>query len=318
MPVSRTPPSQCWVNRVIALLAPGQGSQTPGMLTPWLDDPAAGESLDRWSSATGLDLRRLGTTADADEIRDTAVTQPLIVAASLLAAARLDLPASSPTAGHSVGELASAAIAGVLAPDDAVAFTAVRGREMAAACATEPTGMSAVLGGDADEVLATLDKLGLDPANRNATGQVVAAGPLDALAALAEAPPDGARIRPLQVAGAFHTRFMAPAEEALRAHAVSVTPADPTRPWLSNADGAVVTGGADALARLVAQVTLPVRWDACMATLHELGVTAVIELPPAGALVGLVRRELKGTATLALRTPDDLDKAVELMKEHAA
>lgn len=309
---------------MIALLAPGQGSQTPGMLTPWLDDPAAEESLDRWSTAIGLDLRRLGTTADADEIRDTAVTQPLIVAASLLAAARLTdhLPADvtldgAPTAGHSVGELASAAIAGVLTPDDAVSFVAVRGREMAAACATEPTGMSAVLGGDADEVLATLDKLGLDPANRNATGQVVAAGPVAALEALAEAPPEGARIRPLQVAGAFHTRFMAPAEEALRAHAASVTPADPTRPWLSDADGAVVTSGTDALARLVAQVTMPVRWDSCMATLRELGVTAVIELPPAGALVGLVRRELKGTATLALKTPEDLDKAVELIREHS-
>ncbi len=304
---------------MIALLAPGQGSQTPGMLTPWLDDPAAEESLDRWSASIGLDLRRLGTTADADEIRDTAVTQPLIVAASLLAAARLagHLPAGAPTAGHSVGELASAAIAGVLAPDDAVAFTAVRGREMAAACATEPTGMSAVLGGDADDVLATLDKLGLDPANRNATGQVVAAGTLAALEALAASPPEGARIRPLQVAGAFHTRFMAPAEEALRSQAASVAPADPTRPWLSNADGAVVTGGADALARLVAQVTLPVRWDSCMATLRELGVTAVIELPPAGALVGLVRRELKGTATLALKTPDDLDKAVQLIREHS-
>ena len=304
---------------MIALLAPGQGSQTPGMLTPWLDDEAATESLARWSDAIGLDLRRLGTTADADEIRDTAVTQPLIVAASLLAAARLaeHLPATAPTAGHSVGELASACIAGVLAPDDAVAFTAVRGREMAAACAAEPTGMSAVLGGDPDDVLAVLDKLGLEPANRNAAGQVVAAGPLDALAALAETPPEGARVRPLQVAGAFHTRFMAPAEDALRAHATSVAPADPTRPWLSNADGSVVTRGADALSRLVAQVTLPVRWDSCMATLRELGVTAVIELPPAGALVGLVKRELKGTATLALKTPDDLDKAVELIRDHA-
>jgi [acyl-carrier-protein] S-malonyltransferase len=307
------------VGGVIALLAPGQGSQAPGMLLPWLDDPVAEESIERWSGSIGLDLRRLGTTADADEIRDTAVTQPLIVAASLLAASRLagHLPAAAPTAGHSVGELAAAAIAGVLGPDDAVAFTAVRGREMAAACATEPTGMSAVLGGDADEVLAVLDKLGLDPANRNGAGQVVAAGPLDALAALAESPPDGARVRPLSVAGAFHTRFMAPAEQALRAHAGSVHPADPVRPWLSNADGAVVTDGADALARLVAQVTLPVRFDSCMATLRALGVTAVIELPPAGALVGLVKRELKGTATLALRTPDDLDRAGELIRDHA-
>lgn len=306
---------------MIALLAPGQGSQTPGMLAPWLDGDAAQESLGRWSAAVGLDLRRLGTTADADEIKDTAVTQPLIVAASLLAAARLasliDLPAAAPTAGHSVGELASAAIAGILTSDDAVTFTAVRGREMAAACAAEPTGMSAVLGGDPDEVLATLDKLGLDPANRNGAGQIVAAGPLDALAALADAPPERARVIALKVAGAFHTRFMGAAEEGLRAHAGGVTPADPTRPWLSDADGAVVTDGSDALRRLVAQVTLPVRWDSCMATLRELGVTAVIELPPAGALVGLVKRELKGTATLALRTPDDLDKAVELIREHS-
>lgn len=301
------------------MLAPGQGSQTPGMLTPWLDDRTAEESLERWSDAIGLDLRRLGTTADADEIKDTAVTQPLIVAVSLLAAARLagHLPAAAPTAGHSVGELTSAGIAGVLSPDDAVAFAAVRGREMAAACATEPTGMSAVLGGDPDEVLAILGKLGLDPANRNGAGQIVAAGPLDALAALAEAPPEKARVIALKVAGAFHTRYMAPAEDALRTHAGGVTPADPTRPWLSNADGTVVTRGADALARLVAQVTLPVRWDSCMATLRELGVTAVIELPPAGALVGLVKRELKGTATLALKTSDDLDKAVELIRDHS-
>jgi [acyl-carrier-protein] S-malonyltransferase len=302
---------------VIALLAPGQGSQTPGMLSPWLEDPAAEEILAAWSEATGLDLRRLGTTADAEEIKDTAVTQPLVVATALLAAARLTLPAAAPVAGHSVGELAAAAVAGVLTADAAVALARVRGREMAAACALEPTGMSAVLGGKPEQVLATLDGLGLDPANRNGAGQVVAAGPVAALAALAEAPPERARIVALPVAGAFHTRFMAPAEEAMRAHAASVQHADPERPLLSNADGAVVTSGADALARLVAQVTRPVRWDSCMATLRELGVTAVIELPPAGALVGLVKRELKGTATLALKSPDDLDAAAALIADHA-
>ncbi|MFC5994327.1 ACP S-malonyltransferase [Pseudonocardia hispaniensis] len=306
---------------MIALLAPGQGSQTPGMLTPWLEDPEAESRLAAWSEATGLDLRRLGTTADAEEIKDTAVTQPLVVAAALLAAARLaarvDLPTAAPTAGHSVGELAAAAVAGVLSPDAAVALAAVRGREMAAACASEPTGMSAVLGGNPDEVLATLDELGLDPANRNGAGQVVAAGPTAALAALADAPPERARVIPLAVAGAFHTRFMAPAEQALRAHAASIQPADPQRPLLSNAEGAVVTNGDDALNRLVAQVTRPVRWDECMATLRKMGVTAVIELPPAGTLVGLVKRELKGTATLALKTPDDLDKAADLIAEHA-
>ncbi len=318
---SRDGPAPGLLGPVIALLAPGQGSQTPGMLSPWLDDPAAEETLAGWSAVTGLDLRRLGTTADAEEIKDTAVTQPLVVATALLAAARLAartaLPAAAPVAGHSVGELAAAAVAEVLSPDAAVSLAAVRGREMAAACALAPTGMSAVLGGKPEEVLAKLAELGLDPANRNGAGQVVAAGPQDALAALAAAPPERARVIPLPVAGAFHTRFMAPAEDAMRAHAEKVTPADPVRPLLSNADGEVVTDGAEALRRLVAQVTRPVRWDACMARLRELGVTAVIELPPAGTLVGLVKRDLKGTATLALKTPDDLDKAVDLITEHA-
>ncbi|MGD9987648.1 ACP S-malonyltransferase [Pseudonocardia sp.] len=305
---------------MIALLAPGQGSQTPGMLTPWLDDPGAEETIAAWSDAIGLDLRRLGTTADADEIKDTAVTQPLVVATALLAAARLGghvtLPGSSPIAGHSVGELAAAAIAGVLGTDAAVSLAAVRGREMAAACALEPTGMSATLGGNPDDVLARLSELGLDPANRNGAGQIVAAGRLAALDELAANPPERARVKALPVAGAFHTRFMAPAEDALREHAASIQPADPSRPLLSNADGTVVTDGAEALRRLVSQVTRPVRWDACMSTLREKGVTAVIELPPAGALVGLVKRELKGTATLALKTPDDLDAAAALVTEH--
>jgi [acyl-carrier-protein] S-malonyltransferase len=307
---------------VIALLAPGQGSQTPGMLEPWLDDPSASAKVDAWSDATGLDLRRLGTTAGADEIKDTAVTQPLVVANALLAAAalaaRIDLPSGAPTAGHSVGELAAAAIAGVLSPDAAVALAAVRGREMAAACALEPTGMAAVLGGEPDVVIARLAELGLDPANRNGAGQIVAAGPIGAIDELVAGPPVGSRrAAALPVAGAFHTRFMATAEEALRAHAKDISPADPVRPLLTNADGSVVTTGEDALDRLVSQVTKPVRWDSCMAALKELGVTAVIELPPAGTLVGLVRRDLKGTATLALKTPDDLDKAVALIAEHA-
>jgi [acyl-carrier-protein] S-malonyltransferase len=301
---------------VIALLAPGQGSQTPGMLTPWLD--AGAEVLDGWSDAVGLDLRRLGTTAEAEEIKDTAVTQPLVVATALLAAVRLGdvLPADAPVAGHSVGELAAAALAGVLTADEAVALAQVRGREMAAACALEPTGMSAVLGGRPEDVAARLAELDLEPANRNGAGQVVAAGPLSALAELEKAPPERARVKALPVAGAFHTRYMARAEKALQAHAETLSPAAPTRPLLSNADGSVVTDGADALRRLVSQVTRPVRWDSCMATLRELGVTAVIELPPAGALVGLVKRDLKGTATLALKTPDDLDAVAALVAEH--
>ncbi|WP_306747035.1 ACP S-malonyltransferase [Saccharothrix yanglingensis] len=302
---------------MIALLAPGQGSQAPGMLTPWLDVDGARERVAAWSAVTGLDLERLGTTADADEIKDTAVTQPLVVALALLAyeelRRRVELPADTVIAGHSVGELAAAAVAGVLSTDDAVALAAVRGAEMAAACALTPTGMAAVLGGEEDEVLARLDELDLVGANRNGAGQIVAAGPLDALDALVEEPPGRAKVRRLPVAGAFHTRYMAPAEEALRARAAGITVADPALPLLSNADGAVLTDGAEVLGRLISQVTRPVRWDACQATLAGRAVTAVVELPPAGALTGLAKREMKGTPTLALKTPEQLDQVVELL-----
>jgi [acyl-carrier-protein] S-malonyltransferase len=299
------------------------------MLDPWLNGPWA-EQTDakataaRWSEATGLDLVRLGTTADADEIKDTAVTQPLIVTTALLAHQQLiaalddtELPDGAPTAGHSIGELAAAAVAGALTPDAAVELAAVRGREMAAACAANRTGMSAVLGGRPEQVLDRLAELGLDPANRNGAGQVVAAGPSDALERLASDPPERARVIPLAVAGAFHTRFMAPAEEALRGYAEKVDFTDPERPLLSNADGAEVADGSDLRERLVSQVTLPVRWDLCMARLRELGVTAVVELAPAGTLSGLVKRELKGTATLPLKNPEDLSAVAGLVAEHA-
>lgn len=291
------------------------------MLEPWLALEGAEERLAAWSEVAGLDLLRLGTTADADEIKDTAVTQPLVVALTLLVAAelvsRVDLPADAPVAGHSVGELAAAAVAGVLTPEEAIALAAVRGREMAGACALEATGMSAVLGGDPDEVLAALTRFGLDPANRNGAGQIVAAGPVDALTALAEQRPDRARVTALPVAGAFHTRFMAPAEDALAAYATQLTAKNPARPLLSNADGEVVTEGAELLHRLVAQVTKPVRWDCCMATLRALGVTATVELPPAGTLTGLVKRELKGTVTLPLKDPANLDEVAGLAADHS-
>lgn len=291
------------------------------MLTPWLALAGASARVAAWSTATGLDLARLGTTAEAEEIKDTAVTQPLVVALSLLAAEelarRIDLPANAPVAGHSVGELTAAAIAGVLTADEAVTFAAIRGREMAAACALEPTGMSAVLGGNPDEVSAALERLGLDAANRNGAGQVVAAGPHGALQALAQDKPDRARVMPLVVAGAFHTRFMTPAEHALAEYAAQLTAKDPWRPLLSNADGEVVTEGPEMLRRLTAQVTKPVRWDSCMATLRALGVTATVELPPAGTLSGLVKRDLKGTFTLTLKDPEDLDQVAGLISDHS-
>ena len=303
---------------MLALLAPGQGSQSPGMLTPWLELDGARDTVGAWSELTGLDLVRLGTEADAEEIKDTAITQPLIVALTLLAYAELErrvsLPADVVVAGHSVGELAAAAMAGVLGADDAVALAAVRGREMAAACALEQTGMAAVMGGDPDEVESWLAGFDLIAANRNGAGQIVAAGPLDALDKIAAAEQRPAsKVIKLKVAGAFHTRFMAPAREALRERAREVKVADPVRPLLSNADGAVVTSGAEMLDRLVAQVTSPVRWDACMATLAAMGVAALAELPPAGTLTGLAKRELKGTNTLALKVPADLDKVAGLV-----
>ncbi|CAN5268620.1 hypothetical protein BH20ACT5_BH20ACT5_10180 [soil metagenome] len=302
---------------MLALLAPGQGSQAPGMLGPWLELPGAAARIAWMSTLTGLDLHRLGTSAEAEEIKDTSVTQPLIVALGLLAAAELDLTGASVTAGHSVGELTAAALAGVLHADTAVALSALRGREMAAACDQVETGMSAVLGGDPEQVLARISDCGLTPANRNGAGQVVAAGPLAGLARLAADPPAKARIVPIPVAGAFHTEFMAPAEKALRAVADGIGTSDPDRLLLSNADGTAVQTGVDMLARLVAQVTAPVRFDACLATLRHLGVTAVLELPPAGTLAGLAKRELRGVEIVALKGPADLPAAAALLARHA-
>jgi [acyl-carrier-protein] S-malonyltransferase len=290
------------------------------MLSPWLELDGVATQVDAWSEATGLDLARLGTTATAEEIQDTAITQPLVVAASLIAfgqlRARVDLPADTPVAGHSVGELAAAAIAGVFSTDNAVALAAVRGREMAAACAIEPTGMAAIMGGDPDDVIAWLAGLDLVGANINGAGQIVAAGSRTALDKLAAEARPGIKVIALKVAGAFHTRYMAPAEAALREWAGGIAVEDPTYPLLSNYDGSLATSGADELTHLIAQVTRPVRWDRCMATLAGLGVTATVELPPAGALSGLVKRELKGTVTVPLKSPDDLAKVADLLAEH--
>ncbi|MGQ5262378.1 acyltransferase domain-containing protein [Micromonospora sp. ZYX-F-536] len=304
---------------MLAVLSPGQGSQKPGFLTPWLDLTGTEARLRWWSALAGVDLLHLGTAADADEIKDTARTQPLLVAAALLAAEHLPLHDVTLTAGHSVGELGAAALAGVLPAEAAITLAGVRGREMAAACALEPTGMAAVLGGDPDEVLAAIAAHGLHPANRNGAGQIVAAGALDGLDKLAAEPPAKTRIIRLQVAGAFHTPYMAPAETALAAVAAGIVPADPTRILLSNLDGTAVDHGREMVQRLVRQVTAPVRWDLCMRTLADLGVTGVIELPPAGTLAGLVKRELKGDNApeiVTLNTPDDLPAARDLIARH--
>lgn len=302
---------------MLVLLAPGQGSQAPGMLSPWLQLPGAAARVSWMATLTGLDLLQLGTEADAEQIKDTAVTQPLIVALGLLATAELDLSGAGVTAGHSVGELTAAAAAGVLHPDTAVALSAVRGREMAAACGQADTGMSAVLGGDPDDVVRRITECGLTAANRNGAGQIVAAGLRERLEQLRAEPPAKARVVPLPVAGAFHTEYMAPAEKALAELAGGIRASDPDRLLLSNADGTAVPSGAEMLERLVRQVTAPVRFDSCLATMRHLGVTAVIELPPAGTLAGLAKRELKGIDIVALRTPADLPAARELLAQHA-
>lgn len=304
---------------MIVIVCPGQGSQTPGFLSPWLELDGAREHLTALSDAAGVDLVAHGTTSDEETIKDTAVAQPLLVGAGLLALRALgDTSGARALSGHSVGEITAAAGAGVLAEEDAMRFVALRGRGMAQASAVTPTGMSAVLRGERDEVVAAIEAAGLTAANVNGAGQVVAAGDLEKLAALAAEPPVGTRVIPLKVAGAFHTSYMQPAVDALRAAAADLSPADASVPLVSNRDGEVVTDGREVLDRLVAQVSNPVRWDLCMERFAALGVTAVIELPPAGTLVGLVKRAVPGIELLALKTPDDLDAARTLLEEHAA
>ncbi|MFE6846362.1 ACP S-malonyltransferase [Streptomyces sp. NPDC057686] len=304
---------------MLVLVAPGQGAQTPGFLTPWLDLPGAADRVAEWSDAIGLDLAHYGTKADADEIRDTAVAQPLLVAAGLLSASALGSRAAfGAVAGHSVGEITAAAYAGVLSDVDALSFVRTRGLAMAEAAAVTETGMAAVLGGDQDVVVAHLEKLGLTPANINGAGQIAAAGTVEQIEALVAEKPEGStKVVALKVAGAFHTHHMAPAVATLEKAAQALTPADPELTYVSNKDGHVVTAGADVVARLVGQVANPVRWDLCMERFSELGVTGIIELSPGGTLTGLAKRALKGVPNVALKTPDDLEKAAALIAEHA-
>ncbi|HSN06373.1 MAG TPA: acyltransferase domain-containing protein [Candidatus Angelobacter sp.] len=308
---------------MLVVVAPGQGSQTPGFLTPWLEVPGFGDRL-RWlSTVAGVDLIAHGTESDADTIRDTAVAQPLLVGAGLVSLLSL-FPHPSDAyakiaagAGHSVGEITAAVGAGVITAEQAMVFVRERGKAMAAASAVTPTGMTAVLGGDRDDVVAKATAHGLTAANENGAGQIVVAGTLEQLAAFAADPPERARLRPLQVAGAFHTQHMAPAVAVLAGHARSIYMHSARLPLISNADGTVLHSGREVVSRLVTQVSNPVRWDLCMATMAEMGVTALLELPPAGTLTGLAKRALPGVETLALSTPDDLPAAWDLIERHA-
>jgi [acyl-carrier-protein] S-malonyltransferase len=298
---------------MLALIAPGQGAQTPGMLAPWIEDPTSKTLLTKWSDAIDLDLIHFGTLADADEIKDTANAQPLIVAAGLLGARALAATDKySFVAGHSVGEITAAALAGVISELDAMKLVRARGIEMAKAAAVTPAGMAAVLGGEREVVLRAIADLGLVAANDNGAGQIVAAGNLDALAQLA---PEGARVRALAVAGAFHTSYMQSAVEPLRALAATIEVNDPTCGVISNKDGAVIRDGRKVLDRIVAQISNPVRWDLCMNTLSE-NVSGAIEVPPAGTLVGLLKRAVPIVETFAIKSVADLSLAGEFVVRH--
>jgi [acyl-carrier-protein] S-malonyltransferase len=301
---------------VIVVVAPGQGSQTPGFLAPWLELEGVRERLEAFGEAAELDLVSLGTTADADTIRRTEIAQPLIVAAGLVAAAALERDITA-VAGHSVGEVTAAVVSGVLTGTDGMRLVATRGAAMAEAAAAVPTGMSAIVGGDEAVVVERLAALGLTPANRNGGGQIVAAGELPALEALRAEPPAGARVIPLQVAGAFHTSYMAPAVDALRAFAATLSPADPAARLWTNRDGSEVSDGSAFLDLLVGQVASPVRWDRCMESFAGAGITGLIELAPAGTLTGLAKRGLKGLPTVAVKTPSDLAAARDLLERNA-
>ena len=301
---------------MLAIIAPGQGSQTPGMLSTWIEDSESKSLLANWSDLIALDLVALGTTADADEIKDTANAQPLIVAAGLLSARALGITNFAITSGHSVGEITVAALSGAISNEDALRLVRARGTEMAKAADGQPSGMSAVLGGERVDVVTALSVLGLVAANENGGGQIVAAGDLVALSQLAENPPAGSRVRALAVAGAFHTSYMASAVEPLRALAGTITTHAPRIQVVSNKDGEVMTDGAHVLERIINQIANPVRWDLCMERLISLGVTGVIELAPGGTLVGLLKRGAPNIETLALKSADDIDKAREFAKGH--
>ena len=308
---------------MLAIVAPGQGSQTPGFLAPWLELPSFANRLDWLGTVTGMDLVHYGTEADAETIRDTAIAQPLLVAAGALAALEMFPHPSSAfgqidlVAGHSVGELTAAAGAGILSVEAAMVLVRERGRLMADAAQLRHTSMTAIIGGDRDEVLTAIEAAGLTAANNNGSGQIVAAGTVEELAVLAENPPKRARLIPLSVAGAFHTRHMQPAVDRLSALAKAVSTHDPRVKILSNRDGQVVVNGVEYLQRMVSQVANPVRWDLCMDTIRELGVTGLLELPPAGTLTGIAKRNLKGVALFSLNTPDQLDDARAFVAEHS-
>lgn len=307
---------------MIVVVCPGQGAQTPGFLQPWLDIPIFREAIETMQHASGVDLLMHGTVSDADTIRDTAIAQPLIVGAgiaslkALLSGRTAAESGISGVAGHSVGEVTAAFASGIFSESTAINFVNERGRAMAEAAAIEPSSMAAILGGDINEVEAHLLSLGLEPANYNGSGQIVAAGSANAIEALVLEPLAGTRVIPLQVAGAFHTRYMNSAVQTLRDYAKGIEANEPTISLWSNNGGSQISSGAAFVDLMVDQISSPVRWDLCMQAMVNHGVTALIELAPAGTLTGLAKRGMPGVETLAVKSPENIDAALSLIDNH--
>ena len=302
---------------MLAIVAPGQGAQKPGFLSDWMSDPTFSDHLAWLSAVADIDLVTHGTTSDEATIKDTAVAQPLLVAAALATAWSVDPEIFSKAdllAGHSVGEIAAGAAAGAFSAEAAMVLVRERGRAMAEAASRTATSMTAVIGGKPDEVLAAIEAAGLTPANHNGKGQIVAAGTVEQLEAFAAEPPARTRLFPLSVAGAFH---MEPAVDHLREVAAAMPTTTPSVALLSNRDGVVVTDGREFADRLVNQVAHPVRWDLCMDTMAERGITGLLELTPAGTLTGIAKRNLGNVELFNLNTPDQIPAARDFIAAHA-
>jgi [acyl-carrier-protein] S-malonyltransferase len=303
---------------MISIACPGQGSQTPGFFEPWLELSTFRKQIERSSEILGIDLVHFGTLADQDAIRDTKVAQPLIVAAGIASFLVLQERFGAQlgvfsTAGHSVGEITSAYVAGIFDDQTALKFVQKRGDEMAKASSLEESSMAAVVGGDQTAVLGELVGRGLFAANYNGSGQIVAAGSKVLISELVVNPPAGSRVIQLQVAGAFHTAFMESARGPLAEYSKTVETKDPSLSIWTNNDGSLVTGGAEFLNLLVNQVSSPVRWDKTMDSMTEAGVSLMIELLPGGALSGIAKRAMPNTVAIAIKTPADLDKVAEAL-----
>jgi [acyl-carrier-protein] S-malonyltransferase len=301
---------------MICIACPGQGSQAPGFLEPWLEIPAFKQSIEQSSATVDLDLIHFGTAANAEAIRDTKIAQPLIVAAGIASYQALrnklgDSLKVSATAGHSVGEITAAFVSGIFDSQTALKFVQRRGIEMANAAALSPSSMAAVVGGDSEVVLAHLDSVGLFAANYNGAGQIVAAGATDLVSNLVSSAPAGSRVIQLQVAGAFHTSFMEPARPSLKEFATDLKVLDPAISIWSNSNGQLVESGQMFLDLMVNQVSNPVRWDKTMESMTSANVSVMIELLPGGALSGIAKRAMPNTVAIALKTPADLDKVAE-------